>query len=370
MALLFLIGCTENTIQTSFSPQENKVVDAQKTTFNKESTKTSDIQNQKDRIESQEANCRSMGNFFQVTNCYISLAIAENNQSICYKLEKELAIKDCLTGVIPELGSAELCKKLSDENDRMICFAHVGSNGKDLDGCNNLPDNDFEAISKGGTKFKIKKKDCFKGYYSSIMDKQFEKLDKSICNYWDDRSIGKEECLEKLAKLKEDYTYCQGIVCVIDIAKSKKDPSLCDGIKELFKDSLDEEIIECKDNVAIDELNPDDCETPSCISRIAMELGDMTICFKGCKAWSYERLITGSGIVGFDSEGNTVGYDRKFTVDDCNKMKEKCSDCDVELYDACLIRAFRRDPNLKEQDCDIISNSNIKKACIYETYNR
>ena len=36
VALLFLIGCTEDTIQTSPTPQENKVVDAQKTIPNKE----------------------------------------------------------------------------------------------------------------------------------------------------------------------------------------------------------------------------------------------------------------------------------------------------------------------------------------------
>jgi len=36
VVLLFLIGCTENTIQTSLTPQENKVVDVQKTIPNKE----------------------------------------------------------------------------------------------------------------------------------------------------------------------------------------------------------------------------------------------------------------------------------------------------------------------------------------------
>ena len=51
-------------------------------------------------------------------------------------------------------------------------------------------------------------------------------------------------------------------------------------------------------------------------------------------------------------------------------MKEKCSDCEVWLYDACLIRAFIRDPNLKEQDCNAISDNNIKKTCIYESYER
>ncbi len=325
--------------------------------------------------------CETKKSFAEKNNCYILEARDKKDPSICNKIGKDLAIKDCLLKVTFSLGSAELCKKLSDEIDKTACLFTVG-NGKDLEFCNSLPDNDVEVtyIIRGGIEYggvtyggdrevKVKKKKCIEVYYSSIMEIEFKKLNYSFCDHFE----GKNECLKKLAELKEDYKtlvqMCDTLMCVIVIAKNSKDPSLCDEAKKL-KDTYDEEIIRCKDDIAIEKLNPDDCETPSCISRIAMELGDMTICFKGCKAWSYERLITGSGLVGFDSEGNTVGYDRKFTVDDCNKMKEKCSDCDVELYDACLIRAFKRDPNLKEQDCDAMSNDNSKKACIYEAYNR
>lgn len=337
--------------------------------------------------------CETKKSFTEKNDCYILEAQNKKDPSICNKIGKDLAIKDCLLKVTTFLGSAELCKKLSDEIDKKACLFTVGY-GKDLEFCNSLPDNDV------GTK--IEKGNCFTAYYGSIMNEQFEKLDKSVCDYWGFE--GKDGCLEKLAKLKEDYTYCPSLQCVISIAKSKKDPSLCDEAKKLIESnvivtstpfniaSYDEEIVKCKDDIAIDGLNPDGCETPRCISDIAIELGDMTICFKGCKVWSYsnykyfainnltssllnclcfERLITGDEFVGSDSQGNSLGYDRKFTVDDCNKMKDsKCSDCKFWLYDACLIRALIREPNLKEDECNLISDENLKKKCIYESYER
>ncbi|GEM_PF-2904038 len=326
--------------------------------------------------------CETKKFFAEKNNCYILEARDKKDPSICNKIGKDLAIKDCLLKVTFFLGSAELCKKLSDEIDKTACLFTVG-NGKDLEFCNSLPDNDVEVtyIIRGGIEYggvtyggdrevKIKKKKCIEGYYSSIMEIEFKKLNYSFCDHFEE----KNKCLKKLAELKGDYKtllqMCDSFLCGILIAKNSKDPSLCDEAKKLSKDNYDEDILQCKDDIAIEKLNPDDCETPSCISRIAMELGDMTICFKGCKALSYERLITGSGLVGFDSKGHEVGYDRKFTVDDCNKMKEKCSDCSVSLYNSCLIRALIREPNLKEDECNLISNENIKKECIYEAYNR
>lgn len=331
--------------------------------------------------------CETKKSFAEKNNCYILEARDKKDTSICNKIGKDLAIKDCLLKVTFFLGSTELCKKLSDEIDKTACLFTVGY-GKDLEFCNSLPDNDVEVtyIIRGGIEYggvtyggdrevKVKKKKCIEGYYSSIMEIEFKDLNYSFCDHFEQ----KNECLKKLAELKGDYKtlvqMCDTIWCGIIIAKNSKDPSLCDEAKNLVKGNYEEtsyykDILQCKDDIAIEKLNPDGCETPSCISNIAMELGDMTICFKGCKASSYKRLITGDGMVGFDLKGNTVGYDRKFTVDDCNTMKEKCSDCDVKLYDDCLIRAFRRDPNLKEQDCDAMSNNNSKKACIYEAYTR
>lgn len=337
--ILIISGCVDNV-------EINNLPDTKSNPTSNNNKKVNQVES---RSEQQNL-CESKTSFSEKNICYTSEAKAKKDQTICYKIGKDLAINDCLFDVATIAGSAELCKEIPIENDKIICLFHVGSKGKDLEGCKNLPDNDVDIIYKTGSKSKAKKDQCFIGFYVNVADEDFEKFDKSVCDYFEK----KNECLDRISKLKGDYTTCDTISCVIDIAKSNKDLSLCDEARRLFEGNWDRVIQEdCKEPIAIEKGDASVCKTTSCFFSVAQKLKDISICFMGGSRYCYEDAIY---------------YDADLTIDDCKVLKEKCVECFKETYDECLFRVLIKNQNLKEEDCNIISDESIKRKCLYQAY--
>lgn len=332
----------------------------------KETSNNQVLDKEKSSVEQQEIiidKCESSAPFSAKIYCYGLEAISKIEPEICYKLEKDLAIKTCLSFFISKADSSfekvkhldylGICNKLSDE-DKNNCFWEIGYKGLDENGCFNLPENKVKIVEmhKGGGR-EVTKMECLILFNGNVKENRLKIMNVSFCYIFEGKSqhefVG---CMDKFANVLDDINLCKSIGCVFQFAKSNKNPLDCERVR--VWGNLEEQIAECKDSIAIEKLDPDGCETQNCIRRIAIELRKISICFNGGGKSCYEILIGGSNL----------------TINDCDKMKEKCSDCSVGLYDDCLLSAFISSPNLKEEDCELISDNSIKKKCIFNYYDR
>ena len=204
--------------------------------------------------------CDKIQNSFTKSQCINMINnkddFMERGEENCEKIphstwEKNEARDDCFIGLLKRTKDISLCDKVEDDLERMvICYKEVAKISGDTSSCKKL-DNDYLD-------------DWCKNKSSTIL----------MCRVWNEsledsfwrRTIGNNEkyCLalarrseEECSGLEEGY---QRARCYSDIAEIKKELSLCDKIKS--------------------DLNLPDLEADSCYRKVAVAMGDLSICKK------------------------------------------------------------------------------------------
>ena len=87
----------------------------------------------------QQTECQAMDNPFMRMECYTRLAVTEGNPRICYDLDDALSGRQsCIIEVALSKKSAPVCRRLSGDHARTLCYRRVGDLTGDYSACNTL----------------------------------------------------------------------------------------------------------------------------------------------------------------------------------------------------------------------------------------
>jgi hypothetical protein len=150
-------------------------------------------------ISNQDENyCDKVNSVYDRDNCYLRVAAAKNDSSICDKMSGTLALYDknsCYSIVASHLNNIELCLKIEKPETKDRCFASFAEKEKDISPCDRVSNQEI-------------KDECYFNVAFSKRDKDFFS---KICPIIQIQEH-KDDCYVWYAALVKDYSICQNVV--------------------------------------------------------------------------------------------------------------------------------------------------------------
>jgi hypothetical protein len=178
--------------------------------------------------------------------CYREVATSKNDSLLCNRIENIEVKDDCYHTLALTVGDSLICGKIQTQDKREDCYNTIALSKEDPSICDKI-----ETVGKMD--------DC----YSTIA---LSKEDPSICDKIN--NVGKkDDCYNKIMGSRENPSLCNKIgdedtrdECFRSAALSKEDPSLCDKIKYTIKryDCYKEVAILKKESYICDNIESDD----------------------------------------------------------------------------------------------------------------
>jgi hypothetical protein len=283
---------------------------------------------------SEEESCGQISNLDDREICFKTLAIKENNVSICSEIETQNRKESCILSLVIDKGnSPELCDQISSPTMQDQCLLSTIDN---LESCSQI-----------------------------------------------NSQVDKEACISSTVKLKEDLGLCLELTnkvhklnCVSNLANILRDISLCDNLGDTM---IDDDRDNCRSRFANSFTNPEQCKdliseeaynkslSDNCYLSIALNTKNISLCYEIID--NYQKNFNCLFPVAVENNDTQTCMIIEESSECIGRIAEKTKEpqvClsieDIDERDKCYTRIASKSKD--ESICNYVQDASTKKLCI------